>query len=329
MARIVTLGAARQELYLIDHDDFVTDSMAGHSRFSQLMAGRTAQIDKIAFDVGGSGVNAAVACARYGHESVYLGTLAHDPAGEAVLERLDREGVDSSYLSFVSEGTTGCAVILLDTKSRQSTELAHAGVSSGGKQLKPSDLKLIQPDWLYAGSLDGDMETLLAFFEQAHALGTKILFNPGTAELKWAAKLAGLLELTDVLIVNKHEAAQIVPGVLLTELLARLANYCPTVIITDGEMGAIATNGVDSYRLGVYEQVKVKDLCGVGDAFAAGFLAALAETADFEQALKFAAANAAAVAQGYGPQAGLLNNQADLHPMPIQVIDELSEKPKE
>lgn len=326
MARIAIIGSARQEIYLVDHDDFASSEMAGHSMFSQLVVGREAKIDQILFEVGGSGANAAATFARHGHETLYLGQLAHDPAGEAVLERLDREGVDTSYIDFTSTGVTSCSVILLDTKSRNSTVLAHQGVSSTGSRLEAADLELIQPDYLYAGSLHGDSETLRAFFRQAHALGAQVAFHPGVDEIRDKTQLVGLFDDTDILIVNKREAAAIVPGVVLTELLARLANYCATVIITDGEMGAIATNGTEIYRLSVYEQVRAKDINGAGDAFAAGYVAKLATGATFEEALHFAAANAAATVQAYGAENRLLTGEEDLHPMPMQAITGLTEE---
>ena len=42
------------------------------------------------------------------------------------------------------------------------------------------------------------------------------------------------------------------------------------------------------YRLGVYEQVKRRDQTGAGDAFGAGFLAGLADGAEFDAALGYA-----------------------------------------
>ena len=131
--------------------------------------------------------------------------------------------------------------------------------------------------------------------------------------------------------MNKREAAKIVPGVVLTELLVHLAAYCQTVIITDGEMGSIATDHQEVYRLGVYEQVKMRDATGAGDAFGAGFLAAYAndlprgvKDSHFAYALQFAAANAASVVQKYGAKAGILASGENLHLMPIQKITDIT-----
>lgn len=321
MSRIVSLGAARQEIYLIDRDDFEGLEIEGQSIFGKMIIGTHVDIDKTFFGVGGSGANAAVTFARHGHETIFIGNLAHDAAGESVLECFDSENIDSSYANFVRMAT-GCSVILLDAKSGDRTVLNYRGASAKTDNLSAADLVTIQPDWLYASTLYGDMEKLLEFFEKAHDLGAKVMFNPGSAELKQSEKLIGLLDDVDVLLVNKKEAAQIVPGVLLTELLTHLANYCETVLITDGSMGAIATNHEDTFRLGVYEQTRVRDATGVGDAFGSGFLAEFAASGDFERSLKFASANAAKVTQKYGAETGILTGDEDFHLMPIQKVED-------
>lgn len=322
MARIVSLGSALQDIYLIDRDDFAGSKVAGNSIFGELVIGTKVDIDRVCYEVGGGGTNSAVSFARYGHETIYMGSLSHDPAGEAVLACLDEENIDSSYVEFV-RGGTGCSVVLLDTKKGERTILTHRGAAGKFDVVNASDLELANPDWVYATSLHGNMHKLLDFFEKAHALGAKVMFNPGERELEQLPKLIGLLSDVDVLLVNKREAARIVPGVVLTELLSRLANYCETVIITDGEMGSIATDHQEVWRLGVYEQVRMRDATGAGDAFGAGFLAKYADGAKFVDALQFGAANAASVVQKYGAKAGILGRDAKLHPMVMQKIEDL------
>lgn len=322
MARIVSLGSALQDIYLIDRDDFAGSKVAGNSIFGELVIGTKVDIDRASYEVGGGGTNSAVSFARYGHEVIYMGSLSRDPAGEAVLACLDDENIDSSYVEFV-RGETGCSVILLDVKKGERTILTHRGAAGKFDGLNAEDLELINPDWIYATSLRGNMYKLLEFFEKAHQLGVKVMFNPGECELEQLPKLIGLLSDVDVLLVNKREAAQIVPGVVLSELLARLANYCQTVIITDGAMGSIATNHEEVWRLGVYEQVRMRDATGAGDAFGAGFLAKYADGAKFVDALQFGAANAASVVQKYGAKAGILTSDVKLHPMVMQKIEDL------
>ncbi|MBO7718463.1 ribokinase, partial [Candidatus Saccharibacteria bacterium] len=93
-----------------------------------------------------------------------------------------------------------------------------------------------------------------------------------------------------------------------------------TVIITDGSMGGIASNGTESYRFGIYEDQKVKDATGAGDAFGSGFLAHLAAGYSFRNSLIFASANSTSVVSKLGANRGILTGKERLHPMPIQKI---------
>lgn len=320
MARIVSLGAALQDIYLIDHDDFVGTKKGDVEKLEQINIGSKVDIDKISFEVGGGGTNSAVTFARHGHDAVFLGNIGNDPAAQAIESLLDDEGVDTSYITHLDNQQTGVSVVLLDTKSGERTILTYRGASAKFNNLSEDNLDEIKPDYMYVTSLRGDMDTLLRFFEKAHEIGCKIMFNPGKLEIKEKKKLLGLLDLVDILLVNKSEAAEIVPGKVLEELIAHLGAYCKTVIITTGAMGAIATNGEETYRFGIYEDLPVKDTTGAGDSFGSGFLAHLAAGKSFKESLIFGAANSTSVVSKLGAKAGILYGDEELHPMPIQKI---------
>ena len=112
-----------------------------------------------------------------------------------------------------------------------------------------------------------------------------------------------------------------VSGVLLEELLYRLNNYVETVIITDGAMGGIAGNRKEKYRFGIYEDVKVKDATGAGDAFGSGFLAHFANGHTFRESLVFASANSTSVVKKIGANCGSMTSTEKLHMMPIQKLE--------
>ncbi|MBR3204151.1 carbohydrate kinase family protein [Candidatus Saccharibacteria bacterium] len=320
MSRIVSLGSALQDIYLIDRDDFGTIEYGNKSIFKDLEIGSKYDMDKIDFFIGGGGTNSAVTFAKSGHEAIYIGNIAHDPAGEAILKALDEADVDTSYIYFPPKAKTGCSIILLDSKTGERTVLTFRGASAKFQNLNPNDLEQINPDWLYTTTLRGDMGTILAFFEKTKELDAKIMFNPGELELKNPKQVLGLLSEVDVLLINKHEAALLVGGTLLAEQLKKLKYYCKTVIITDGSMGGIATNGEKTYRFGIYEDVKIKDTTGAGDAFGSGFLAALSAGWTFKNSLIFASANSTSVVQHLGAKNGIISINKKIHPMPIQLI---------
>ncbi len=320
MARIVSIGSALQDIYLVDHDDLVATSIGESAIFGKVLVGSKVDIDRISYEVGGGGINSAITFSRHGHEAIFLGNISRDPAGAAIIKVLDNEGVDNSYVNFLERKNTGTSIVLLDSKSGERTILTCRGASEQFGNFSENDLDLIQPDWLYATTLRGDMDTLGRFFEHAKRIGAKVMFNPGVKELENKKELIDLLKFVDVLNVNKSEAASIVPGVVLTELLYHLNNYVETVIITDGPMGGIAGNGNEIYRFGIYEDKKVKDATGAGDAFGSGFLAHLAAGKSFKNSLIFASANSTAVVSKLGANRGILTGNEPLHPMPIQKL---------
>lgn len=309
-SRVVCLGCALQEIFLIDHDDFIV-------RKNGISVGENVLIDQVSYQIGGSGVNISTTIARHGHQSILISNLGIDPAAEAVQNFLIDENIDTSYLNQVT-GQTGVSVVLLDSKTSSATTMTCQGVSSKYHNFSAKDLNLANPDWLYATTLDGDMDTLLAFFEQAKKNRIKIMWNPGQAELKQKKKVLGLLQEIDVLILNQEEARQLVQGEILEELLVHLSAYTKTVILTAGRQGAIATNGHESYRLAEYEPKQPVDLSGAGDAFGSGFLAGILDGLTFKNSLIAAAANSTSVISFVGPTRGILSAGETFHPMPIQ-----------
>lgn len=320
MARIVSLGSALQDVYLIDHDDLAPTNIGEAAIFGKVLVGSKVDIDKISYEIGGGGVNSAITFSRHAHEVIFIGNVGRDSAGIAVTRALDKEGVDTSYINILERKSTGTSVILLDSKSGERTILTCRGASNQFGNFSEGDLDNIHPDWLYITTLGGDMDTLERFLSKAKTTGTKVMFNPGIKELQNVARLTKLLEYVDILNVNKTEAAEIVPGNTLTELLYRLNNYVEIAIITAGSMGGIAGNGTETYRFGIYEDRKIKDATGAGDAFGSGFLAHYASGKSFRSSLIFASANSTAVVSKLGANRGVLDGSESLHPMPIQKI---------
>lgn len=320
MSKIISLGSALQDIYLVDRDDFVASTIGETSIFGKIEIGTKVDIDRVSYETGGAGTNTAVTFARTGHEAIFLGNLSHDPAGEAILANLDSEGVDTSFIEFSRKGT-GLSVVMLDAKSGERTILTHRGASAKFDNLSANTLDEIRPDWLYISTLRGDLATIESFVLKAHSVGCKVMFNPGMLEIKNLDRLLSVLPAVDILLVNKKEAASIVPGNILTELVSHLNNYCPITIITDSSSGGIIASPEGTFRFGIYEDVKIKDATGAGDAFGAGFLSAYAHGKKLPECITFASANSTSVVMNIGAKRGILNGLGDFHSMPLQKVN--------
>lgn len=314
--KILAIGAAVQDVFLSHSDEFkpVTDKAADET-FMKLELGAKADVNNINFTTGGGATNAAVTFARQGLHAQFMGTIGHDPAGQAVLDDLDKEGVDTAHISYSPRYNTGYSVLLLAPNGER-TILTYRGASTH-YDIKNFDLSETSADWLYISSMAGSMQVLDKLFRQARDLGIKIMFNPGKRELAAKQQLKALLDDVDVLAVNREETMQIVEGETTEELVRHALNYVPVVIVSDGPDGVMASDGKTLIRAGMYEDVKVVDRTGAGDAFGSGFLSQWAMGKSLKDSIIFASANSTSVVTKIGAKTGILHEGIKLHAMPI------------
>jgi len=316
VVKILTIGAAVQDVFMSHSPELkpVSDKTADEL-FIKIELGSKNDVNNINFSTGGGATNAAVTFARQGIEAQFMGTIAHDPAGSAVLSDMDKEGVDTTYISYSKKYCTGYSVVLLASTGER-TFLTYRGASTH-YDIKNFDLDDAKADWLYVTSMAGNVDIIDKIFSQAKSLNTKVFFNPGKDELKHVDKLKALLEDVDILSVNTEEARQIVDGDSLEELVRRLLNYVPLAIISDGSNGVIASDGKTIVRAGMYQDVKVIDRTGAGDAFGSGFLSQWANSKSLKDSIVFASANSTSVVTKIGAKAGILHKGTVLHAMPL------------
>ncbi len=314
--KIIAIGAAVQDVFLSESEEFepVSDRSA-HEQFMKLELGAKADVNHITFSTGGGATNAAVTFVRQGLRAEFMGTVGKDPAGQAVLDDLDKEGVGTSHVSYSEKYNTGYSVLLL-APTGERTILTYRGASTHYHQ-KDFKLDEVEADWLYVSSMAGCFEVLDKLFGHARKKGMKIMFNPGKGELAHPAKLRALLEDVDVLNVNKEEMAQIVEGESIEELTVHALNYVNVAIVSDGPRGVCASDGKSIVKAGMYQDVKVIDRTGAGDAFGSGFLSQWAAGKSLADSIVFASANSTSVVRYIGAKTGILQHGVKLHDMPL------------
>lgn len=313
--KILSIGAAVQDVFLSHSDEFKPVVENPHESFMKLELGAKADVNNVNFETGGGATNASVTFARQGLRAEFMGTIAHDPAGRAVLDDLDAEGVETTRVSYSEKYHTGYSVLLL-APTGERTILTYRGASTH-YDIRHFDLKDCDADWLYVSSMAGSMEVIDKIFQQAKSLGMKIMFNPGKGELRQVTKLKALLDDVDVLSVNREEMRTLVEGSELEELVRHGRHLVPVVIVSDGPNGVMATDGTTIVRAGMYEDVKVIDRTGAGDAFGSGFLSQWAVGKALKESIVFASANSTSVVTKIGAKSGILHTDAKLHEMPL------------
>lgn len=312
---IVTIGKATQDVFLRSSSAFTEFESKG-VKYEQLPVGQKLDLDEVIFSTGGNVTNAAVTFSRQGLHSRYAWCIGTDIGSETILQDLDKEGIDTSFV-FQGDKYRASYSIILMLAGGERTILNYKGTPLKANN-HDLDLTVIDTaDWLYISSL-GDMELLEVIISRAAQHGVKVMLNPAGAELDHMDKLRALLEDVQVLAVNKEEAQKIVSGHALDELVRHAHHYVPVVIVSDGPKGAVATDGKTIVTAGMYEDVPVVDRTGGGDAFGSGFLSYYSQGKSLKESIIFASANSTSVVSQVGAKAGILHKDVVLHDMDIK-----------
>lgn len=310
---IISIGAAVQDVFL--QGKLFTAHREHGEMVQEFSLGSKNEIEGVVHTTGGGATNAAVTFARQGFHSAYMGRVGKDIAGRAVLENLKEEHVNTALVGYSETVGTGYSSLLLAPNGER-TVLTYRGASSH-YGLHPSDFQQVEPDWFYVSSLSGDFGSLQVIMKYARKHRIKVAINPGKQELANGSHFKEFLPDISILSVNKEEAAKLFKGETTEELARNAASKVPYVIITDGPKGSIASDGKHLYKAGMYEDVKVFDRTGAGDAFSSGFVAMLAAGQGVEKAITFASANSTSVVAKIGAKAGILRHTDHIHSMPI------------
>ena len=242
------------------------------------------------FDMGpgGKGSNQAVATARLGANSYFVGLIGEDKLGEIAVDLYKTEGVDTRYLRRTTTMATGAGLIILNTKGENfiildmgaNNLMDGAFVDGAEEQIARSKIVM------------SVLEIPVAAAQRAMELGKKhgitTILNPAPA----TPLPESLLRMVDYLTPNESEL-RILLGLPPDDptptpaLAARLRSMgVQTVVVTMGENGAVILNEAGETHVPTVA-VDVVDTTGAGDAFNSAFAVALAEGKPLVEAVKY------------------------------------------
>ena len=199
---------------------------------------------------GGKGLNQAVAAARAGAATAFVGAVGGDGAGSDLLAVMQADGIDISCVS-IADVPSGRALIFVSSEGENSiVVVAGANDTVTAPHTPTARVVLAQ--------LEVPVEAIEQAFTAARAAGAVTVLNPAPVkELPHS-----LLALCDVLTPNEHEV-ELLGGVAALQSLGAKA-----VIVTRGAEGA-DLHSVDGVQHIPAHPVAPVDTTGAGDAFTA------------------------------------------------------------
>jgi len=220
---------------------------------------------------GGKGLNQAVAAARAGASTSFVGALGLDDAASLLEMVLHEEGIETSNLTRVSL-PTGRALIFVSSAGENSIVVVAGANQAVLVDSMPSATVTLS-------QLEVPVSAIETAFAQARADGSITVLNPAPA----TAVPDSLLALCDIITPNEHEV-ELLGGVERLRSLGARA-----VVVTLGAKGAALHTAEGTHHVAPFE-VTPLDTTGAGDTFSGALCARLAAGDDLATAARFASA---------------------------------------
>ena len=234
----------------------------------------------ISYVGGGSAANTAAWLTRVGVDSVFVGAIGDDPAGQGQLESLHALGVDVRFRVDRLRPTGTCLVLVAPTGERTMVPDPGANLSLmehdvPTEEFRAGDHLHVSGYALLRDSRDAAVHAMTA----AHAAGMTISVGAASSAplaLAGPEVFLGLVPAEALLFANESEAAVLTGAPGTPHDLARaLAAGDRQAVVTAGSSEAAWSDGDEVVELGAEPLDRPElDTTGAGDAFAAGFLAA-------------------------------------------------------
>lgn len=322
MFDVITIGSATRDAFYKVNFPIIKWSKTPSRKAYSLPLGEKLEAQDIYFTIGGNACNASVTFARQGFKVAAVGKIGDDLAGEDVLERLEKEGVDIRLIARTKEKPTAYSTLLLQNGER--TILSYHGASDTFT-LRDLRLAKMKSKWWYVSLAGESDKMLLPLLRFARKNNVAVGFNPSGHHLRHRrSDVLKSLKHFSFLVMNDEEASMItgVPWRREKDVFKKLDALTPGILaVTSGRGGVTVSDGRRIYKAGIFKEKKLIDRTGAGDAFGSGFAAGLlrrgitfknigaAKQQDVCYAIHLATANATSVVEHIGATEGVLTKR--------------------
>ena len=223
---------------------------------------------------GGSVANSIVGISQLGDEVGFIGKVSDDDFGSKYEEGLKKENVKYFYSKKEEELPTGTCLILItpDSERTMCTFLGTAG-KINENDVNSDVIKKCEIIFL-EGYLWDEGEPKKAF-DKAINSANKVamsLSDQFCVDRHKPHFLDLVKNKLDITFANEQEIMSLIEAKNFDEVINFSKQLNKLVVVTRGEKGAVAVNGGEIVESDIHKNLKIVDLTGAGDLFAAGFL---------------------------------------------------------
>ena len=223
---------------------------------------------------GGSVANSIVGLSQLGNEVGFIGKVNKDDLGNKYEEGLKKEKVEYFYTKKEEDLPTGTCLILItpDSERTMCTFLGIAGKISD-KDINENAIKNSELIFL-EGYLWDEGEPKKAFNKAINiAKKTSMSLSDQFCVDRHKENFFNLVKnKLDITFANEQEILSLIGTKNFKDVILFGRELGKTIVITRGEKGSIALHKSEVVECQSKKNLKIIDLTGAGDLFAAGFL---------------------------------------------------------
>ena len=237
---------------------------------------------------GGSVANSMVGISQLGDEVGFIGKVSDDEFGSKYEEGLKKEKVNYLYSKKKESLPTGTCLILVtpDSERTMCTFLGIAGKINENDieiaSVKESEIVFLE------GYLWDEGEPKKAFDKAIHHANkvAMSLSDQFCVERHKSHFLNLVKNKLDITFANEQEITSLIEAKKFAEVIDFSKQLNKLIVITRGEKGSVAINGDEIFENDIQKNLKIVDLTGAGDLFAAGFLHGYINKLSMKECLK-------------------------------------------
>lgn len=220
--------------------------------------------------IGGKGLNQALAVRRAGTQVGIIGAVGLDSAGREIRDFLDAEDISSSLLKDLPGIDTGRAVIFVDDNADNAIVVNPGANAMTDDEIIPRANDGWQAVRAVVANGEAPMAVVKRLFSEARKRGITTVWNPSPMP----ADIVPIIRLTDMLIVNETEAAELAgTDDSSKDHIERLAQMGPSeIVITRGREGCLVAHD-DQIEQIPTPRVDAVDPTAAGDTFLGYYVA--------------------------------------------------------